>query len=571
MIRSTDGGASWIDISVDANGNGPHSDEHAAIIDSQGRLLVGNDGGIWRWDPSKALWTNLNGGGLAITTFNGITTSPINPDFVLGGSQDNGTEKFTGDQAWEHVDDGDGGIVRFDLNDPNIAYHVLNGRLQKSIDGGNTWSTVMPVARSLYFPFLVDPISSRVVVATSSPTFGATPLQESLDGGATWIDLSSAIPGFPSINAFAIASYQGNRPDGTYQFDPAFPLVGDKGANTYDPDTIYIANGGSQLFVTKDHAQSWVDRTPNLPGIGTIVDVTVDPRNRDTVYVVTQGVPGSGANRVLKSTDAGQTWTDITNNMVDIPGPSTDIPLWKVVIDPRDGTLYLGSDQGVWRLKNGSGSWDRFGAGMPNVQVKELDLNLNLNILTAGTYGRSAFQIHLDDPQADSGAVRATSGLSTWTGPVHLAADATFGVGGSQALLERRRGRHARHRRRHRRHGRGQLPRHQGWPGHADLLGQEHLRRSDRGGQWRAGCEQPRRARRLPGRRRHHGEGRDRRRCRRGPANAVRSRRRADRPEWQWRGPRLERPQLRRAPQHQRQQHLHRHPHAGQQRHRRRR
>ena len=161
-----------------------------------------------------------------------------------------------------------------------------------------------PVARSLYFPFLVDPISSHVVVATSSPTFGATPLQESLDGGATWIDLSSAIPGFPSINAFAIASYQGNRPDGTYQFDPAFPLVGDKGANTYDPDTIYIANGGSQLLVTKDHAQSWVDRTPNLPGIGAIVDVTVDPRNRDTVYVVTQGVPGSGANRVLKSTDA---------------------------------------------------------------------------------------------------------------------------------------------------------------------------------------------------------------------------------------------------------------------------
>ena len=72
---------------------------------------------------------------------------------------------------------------------------------------------------------------------------------------------------------------------------------------------------------------------------------------------------------------------------------------------------------------------------MPNVQVKELDLNLNLNILTAGTYGRSAFQFHLDDPQADSGEVRATSGLSTWTGPVHLAADATFGVGGSQALL----------------------------------------------------------------------------------------------------------------------------------------
>ena len=416
VVRSTDGGATWTDISIDSDGNGPHSDEHAAVLDSQGRLLVGNDGGIWRWDPQTGKWSNLNGGGLAITTFNGITTNPVNPDFVLGGSQDNGTEKFTGDQAWQHVDDGDGGLVRYDLNNPNIAYHVLNGVLQKSTDGGNTWSTVLGVLDfGLYFPFTVDPISSRVVVGSSFPYSvggfgypGSTALQESTDGGATWTDLSPNTPNFPftSVDAFAIAGYQGNLPDGTYQFDSSFPLVGDKGTNTYDPDTIYIIDSSSffsqQLFVTKDHSQSWVDRTPTLSGLGQMVDVEVDPRNRDTVFVVTQGPPGSGENHVLKSTDAGQSWTDITTNM-------PDIPLWKLVIDPRDGTLYLGSDQGVWQLKDGTGGWDRFGKGLPNVQVKELDLNLSLNILTAGTYGRSAFQLHLDDVQANSGALRATA------------------------------------------------------------------------------------------------------------------------------------------------------------------
>src|SRR5205814_354731 len=130
-----------------------------------------------------------------------------------------------------------------------------------------------------------------------------------------------------------------------------------KGTNTYDPDTIYVIDGGGfsgqRLFVTKDHAQSWANRTAGL-GSGTLQDVMVDPRNRDTVYVLTQGIPGSGQNHVFRSTNAGRTWTDITTNL-------PDIPFWKIVIDPRNGTLYLGTDQGAWALPQGIGNWQRFG------------------------------------------------------------------------------------------------------------------------------------------------------------------------------------------------------------------
>ena len=168
VLRTIDGGATWTSIAVDSNGNGPHVDFHAADVDSKGRLVVGNDGGMWQWDPSTSKWTNLNGGGLAITTFNGITTHPTNPDIVLGGSQDNGTEKFTGSQAWTHVDPGDGGEVLFDPNNPNIAYHVLNGRLRKSTDGENTWFDTGFSKPGLYFSFVVDPINSpRLVIAGS--------------------------------------------------------------------------------------------------------------------------------------------------------------------------------------------------------------------------------------------------------------------------------------------------------------------------------------------------------------------------------------------------------------------
>jgi autotransporter-associated beta strand protein len=419
VFVTTNGGATWTDISVDIDGNGPHTDGHAMQVDSQDRLIYGNDGGVWRFDPADGKWTDLNGGGLAITTFNSVASHPTNPNIILGGSQDNGTERFTGNQAWTWVDAGDGGVVRFDPNNPNIAYHVLNGTLRKSTDGGVTWTnTGFPPIGGLYFPFVVDSINSSRLVA------GRSFVEESLDGGATWTNLFDILPG--TITAVAISTYQGNLPDGTYQVDPDFLLVTDKGANTYDPDTIY-ATDGFNFAVTKNHAQSWVMRTAGL-GSGFIQDIMVDPRNRDTVYVVQQGLPGSGENQVFQSTDAGQTWINITGTQL------PDVPFWKIVIDPRDGTLYLGTDTGVWSLPNGTGSWARFGVGMPNVQVTDLDLNLNLNTITAATYGRSAFQFFLDDVQANSGALRATSGLSTWTGPVRLAGPTTITVGGNQAL-----------------------------------------------------------------------------------------------------------------------------------------
>src|SRR5205085_575384 len=103
---------------------------------------------------------------------------------------------------------------------------------------------------------------------------------------------------------------------------------------------------------------------------------------------------GAGTGRVFMTTDAGKNWTDISYKL-------PDVPTWKLVIDSRsksgtgNGTLYIGNDSGVYVLPNGSTTWQRVGGGLPNVQVKNLDLNQNLNTLTAATYGRSMYQFFL--------------------------------------------------------------------------------------------------------------------------------------------------------------------------------
>src|SRR5262249_7336735 len=61
IVETTKGGSSWTNITTDSNGGGPHPDHHAAVFDSSGRLLDGNDGGIFRFDPATGTWADRNG------------------------------------------------------------------------------------------------------------------------------------------------------------------------------------------------------------------------------------------------------------------------------------------------------------------------------------------------------------------------------------------------------------------------------------------------------------------------------------------------------------------------------
>src|SRR5262249_31936703 len=134
-----------------------------------------------------------------------------------------------------------------------------------------------------------------------------------------------------------------------------------------------------------------------------------------------------GGNQVFFSADAGQTWTNITNNL-------PNVPVWKIVIDPRTGALYVGTDQGVYTSTTNGATWSAFNTGLPNVQVRDMALNQTLNTLTIATYGRGVYQVFLDTTQANAGALISLSGEATWTGNITLAGPTTIGANGTQVL-----------------------------------------------------------------------------------------------------------------------------------------
>ena len=392
-------------------------------------------------------WTDINGNLSTITT-NSVATDPNNPNILYTDSQDNGFAYFNG-TAWisPPTSTGDAGLVRVNPLNPNIVYEEGNGVLQESTDGGATFNVVYPDSNDVneqYFPYAIDQVNPSRLVAggvVSGPLNPLLPapdngdiLTVSLDGGATWQSLGVPNANFnpfdpnalTSVEAIGLAEYQG-----TFQPDPGFATVTDQGANTYVPGTMYVFGrdsniqpnnlGMPHLYVTKNNGTTWVDRIAGLPSTISIADIVVDPRNSNTAYVVDNSAPGSTFGRVFETTNGGQSWNDITHGL-------PNVPTWTMVIDPRTGYLYVGNDEGVFVSTNGGRSWVPMGVGLPAVQVTDLDLNQNLNVLTAATYGRGVYQIALTNVPPNSGAIGATSGTSVWTGHVQLAGPTAIGA-----------------------------------------------------------------------------------------------------------------------------------------------
>ncbi len=135
--RSINGGVTWTDLSRgDGMTGGLHADTHHILVSPVNRAVVftGNDGGIWRTEnglSSTVSWTNLNAT-LSITQFQSIALHPTDANVIIGGTQDNGTNRFDGSSRWRHIRGGDGGYTLIDHSNPAVMYHTFFNRTRSS-------------------------------------------------------------------------------------------------------------------------------------------------------------------------------------------------------------------------------------------------------------------------------------------------------------------------------------------------------------------------------------------------------------------------------------------------------
>lgn len=383
VYRSMDGGSHWTDVTQGANGFSLHVDMHSLAFSSDSSVLyAGNDGGVWSASQPTATpvpWAELNDA-LAITEF--YFSPSINPKDVtdsLGGTQDNGTQKYSGVLTWNDVVCGDGGWTALDPVMTSDVYSVcpqVDGLLWKSTAGGvfGSWSQAASGINIETMEFLpplaIDPLRPANLY------FGTYRVYQTANHAGNWTAISANLTGGggDAITSIAVAPT--------------------------DSNTVYAGASDGWMAVT----------TNALAGVGAIwnklftiaryiTQVVVDPQTSTTAYLTYSGFSGFNgySGHVARTTDGGLTWKDISANL-------PDIPVNGMVIDPvLANTYYVATDIGVFGTRNGGASWSPLGAGLPRVTVLGVTLHNPTRTLRASTHGRSMWDIHV--PIADLATV----------------------------------------------------------------------------------------------------------------------------------------------------------------------
>jgi photosystem II stability/assembly factor-like uncharacterized protein len=387
-------GTAWASVS-----SAIHVDQHAMAW-AGSRLIAGNDGGVYSTTNGGSTWVTHNTN-LALTQFYDGVLHPTSASFALGGTQDNGTQKWTGVPAWPQIFGADGGDCEISASHPDQHWAVTTQVLgvYRTLNGGSMQFAGSGL--SGYVPFIARlvkcPANDDVFVAGTNPLhrtsnfFGSAP--------PTWVQNSPP---------FAIGTVQ------SLDFAASDPTCGTYLAGTDDPE----------LMLTTDGGATWRDIHvgPALPLRKYPVDIAIDPTNANVVYIALSGFdstfdPPGHVFKTVNALSPNPTWASI--------GPPVDLPHNTVVVDPsRPNVVYVGTDLGVWRSTDAGGSWTPL-QGLPNVAVFDLHVHGPTGSLVAFTHGRGAWRL----PLATVGFASAASSAPEPSGAAAVAVQLETSVG----------------------------------------------------------------------------------------------------------------------------------------------
>ncbi|MFZ9596976.1 MAG: PKD domain-containing protein [Schleiferiaceae bacterium] len=357
--RSNNGGANF-SISAHWYGGGGVSNVHAdqhwfTFRPGTTELWVGNDGGVYV-SPNGGVANNwqMRSNGLAITQYYKIATTPVNPNWTLAGSQDNGTH--LNKTSWARVRGGDGMDCGMDPTNELVMYaSIYYGDFEKSNNGGASFNAPFNLTPSgsgnWVTPFLVSRHNNNVLYA------GFTRVWKSTNGGVSFAATSTTnLLGGDNIDVLAEA--------------PSNPNVLYAGINQY-------------LFRSTDGGLTWTQHSGGS-GSHVISGIAVDPN--DPLHIAVSRSGYVGGQKVYESFNGGQTYSNLSGSLPNIPANA-------IAFEPGgNNMLYVGTDLGMFVRDNLLGDWVPFNAGLPNVIVNDIEILSVPRIVRIGTYGRGVWQ-----------------------------------------------------------------------------------------------------------------------------------------------------------------------------------
>lgn len=344
FLKSTSGGTTWSQIALST-----HVDYHDIVYTSGTTVYLTSDGGVWKSTNSGTSWTDLSNN-LEISQMYGFGQSVTDPDLLIQGWQDNGTNIYDG--TWSSTMGGDGMLAFISWNNDNYMWgSQYEGSLNRSTNKGNTWTSCATITETC--PWVTQwsesPITANTIYA------GCENVWVSNNGGQYWINNGDVLPGnTSSITALAVS--------------PANPSV------------MWTAKGGT-LYNCIDGGSYWPAVT-TLPS-GTITDIACHQTDEKKAWVTFSGFTNS--NKVFETEDMGLTWKNLSPSL-------PNIPVNCIAVDKNTNALYVGTDAGVFFKDTAMSVWQPFSNGLPNVVVTQLEIFYAGNKIRCSTYGRGMWE-----------------------------------------------------------------------------------------------------------------------------------------------------------------------------------
>jgi photosystem II stability/assembly factor-like uncharacterized protein len=352
-----------------------HPDHQFMQFVTDSTVLLGNDGGAWvSYDGGHHFEDITNN--MTIMEYYTLSHSPFSADEWMAGAQDNGTH-FYSKSDYSIVFGGDGMDCFFDYSNPKIKYYSYqSGNLFKNTttDSKFGYNTV-DLSRQLsgtgawITPFLLHPTNPKILYA------GYEELFRSNDAGETALK---------AVTSTVSKDLPPNRIGHILRLRTTM----------HQPDAVYFCNGANETYKFDNRTMTLKKLTkPNLTLNNTtyfMTDMAVSALDSNTI-LLTAGGYTEGV-KVLKSIDGGKSWRNISEGLPNI--------LIKCIVEQpnSNGTLYLGTEIGVFRRDDNLREWEYWSKGLPNVSVNDLKIQYTSNVIRAATYGRAIWESPLEQP-----------------------------------------------------------------------------------------------------------------------------------------------------------------------------
>jgi photosystem II stability/assembly factor-like uncharacterized protein len=388
----------------------PGWDHHDMWIDptDADRMIVGHDGGVSISENRGKSWFRIQ---LPVAQMYHVTVDNQIPYYVYGNRQDGPslrgpsrvlTGGFFGGGiprgTWHSVGGGESGFATPDPENPDIIWSSASGsgarggivvrynektRQFRQVEVWPMSTGGWPAEELKYrfqwtFPLLISPHDNTTVYVTSQYVHRTT------NGGQSWEVIS---PDLTTDDKSKQGISGGLTPDNIgveyccviYAFDESPVQEGVFWAGTND----------GLVHVSTDGGETWTnvtDNIPDLPPLGTVRNIDASKWDAGKAYITVDfHQVGNFDPYVYKTEDFGRRWKKITDGIAESPLSYAR----NIREDPvRPGLLYLGTENALYVSFDDGENWQNLQTNLPPAPMYWIVVQEQFNDLVVGTYGR---------------------------------------------------------------------------------------------------------------------------------------------------------------------------------------